>query len=125
MDADLQPRSSATVIAEEDGFGAVMARVRRILGKAVNVLIIGEGGTGKELVARELHSLSSRSQGTFIAINCGAIPENLLESELFGHKKGAFTGAVSDKVGKIEAASGGTLFLDEIAEMPMNLQLKL
>jgi transcriptional regulator with GAF, ATPase, and Fis domain len=99
--------------------------LRRVAPTDLSVLIYGETGTGKELVARELHSLSSRSEGTFVAINCGAIPENLLESELFGHKKGAFTGAISDKVGKIESASGGTLFLDEIAEMPTNLQVKL
>jgi transcriptional regulator with PAS, ATPase and Fis domain len=87
--------------------------------------VLGETGTGKELVALELHRLSERSRKPFVSINCGAIPENLLESELFGHKKGAFTGAVTDKMGKFEAAEGGTLFLDEISEMPMNLQVKL
>ena len=99
--------------------------LRRVAPTDLSVLVLGETGTGKELVAREVHRLSPRNDGSFIAINCGAIPENLLESELFGHKRGAFTGAVTDKVGKVEAASGGTLFLDEIGEMPMNLQVKL
>ncbi|NCG19479.1 MAG: GAF domain-containing protein [Rhodobacterales bacterium] len=104
---------------------AMFRVLRRVAPTDLSVLVLGETGTGKELVARELHRLSDRKGGTFVAINCGAIPENLLESELFGHKKGAFTGAVADKVGKVEAASGGTLFLDEIGEMPMPLQVKL
>jgi transcriptional regulator with GAF, ATPase, and Fis domain len=99
--------------------------LRRVAPTDVSILVLGETGTGKELVARELHKLSNRRNGPFVAINCGAIPENLLESELFGHRRGSFTGAVSDKVGKLEAAHGGTLFLDEIGEMPMNLQVKL
>lgn len=89
-----------------------------------NVFIIGETGTGKELVARALHQASGR-KGLFVPINCAAIPEDLLESELFGHKKGAFTGASKDRIGKCELADGGTLFLDEITEMPMSLQAKL
>ena len=111
------------------GSGAVMKQVHRMLRKVaptdLTVLVLGETGTGKELVAREVHRLSDRNGKPFISINCGAIPENLLESELFGHKKGSFTGAVTDKVGKFEAANGGTLFLDEIGEMPMSLQVKL
>ncbi len=91
----------------------------------ISLLVTGETGTGKELVARELHLRSNRRDKPFVSINCGAIPENLLESELFGHKKGSFTGAISDKQGKFEDANGGTLFLDEIGEMPMNLQVKL
>ncbi len=107
----------------------VMVEVFRTIDKVaptdLSVLVTGETGTGKELVARETHQRSNRREGPFVSINCGAIPENLLESELFGHKKGAFTGAVADKEGKFEGANGGTLFLDEIGEMPMNLQVKL
>ncbi|PIW69656.1 MAG: Fis family transcriptional regulator, partial [Ignavibacteriales bacterium CG12_big_fil_rev_8_21_14_0_65_30_8] len=90
-----------------------------------SVLITGKSGTGKELVARSLHYKSKRNKKPFLAINCGAISENLIESELFGHKKGAFTGAISDKEGLIKAANGGTFFLDEISEMPLNLQVKM
>ena len=103
----------------------VFRMVAKVAPTDISVLVTGETGTGKELVARELHVRSNRRDGPFISINCGAIPENLLESELFGHKKGAFTGALADKQGKFEDANGGTLFLDEIGEMPMNLQVKL
>jgi Response regulator containing CheY-like receiver, AAA-type ATPase, and DNA-binding domains len=103
--------------------------LRKLLGKLAPtespVLIRGESGTGKELVARTLHRQSQRSEMPFIAINCGAIPENLIQSELFGHEKGAFTGAHQRKVGRIEAAHGGTLFLDEIGDLPLELQANL
>jgi len=103
----------------------VFRKVQKIATTDISVLITGETGTGKELIAREIHRRSGRAKGPFITINCGAIPENLLESELFGHVRGAFTGAVSNKEGKFHAASGGTLFLDEIGEMPLNLQVKI
>jgi transcriptional regulator with GAF, ATPase, and Fis domain len=103
----------------------VFRKVEKIAPTDISVLITGETGTGKELIAREVHNRSPRAGKPFITINCGAIPENLLESELFGHVKGAFTGAVANKQGKFQAADGGTLFLDEIGEMPIELQVKL
>jgi two-component system, NtrC family, response regulator len=103
----------------------VFRAVRRVAGSDAQVLIAGESGTGKELVARAIHRLSERGSSPFVAINCGAIPENLLESELFGHEKGAFTGAHTRRAGRIETAHRGTLFLDEIGELPVSLQVKL
>jgi transcriptional regulator with GAF, ATPase, and Fis domain len=103
----------------------VFRKVEKIAATDISVLITGETGTGKELIAREVHNRSPRTGKPFITINCGAIPENLLESELFGHVKGAFTGAVANKQGKFQAADGGTLFLDEIGEMPVELQVKI
>jgi len=103
----------------------VCRMIEKVAPTNATTLLLGESGTGKELLAKALHSLSNRSEEKFIAINCAAIPENLLESELFGHEKGAFTGAVKQTEGKVELASGGTLFLDEIGDMPMSLQAKL
>jgi DNA-binding NtrC family response regulator len=104
---------------------AVRKLVHDVASTTANVLIYGESGTGKELIARTIHLLSPRNKSGFIAINCAAIPENLLESELFGHEKGAFTGAIQGRQGKFELAGGGTIFLDEIGEMPLALQAKL
>jgi transcriptional regulator with GAF, ATPase, and Fis domain len=103
----------------------VFRKVQKVATTDISVLITGETGTGKELIARELHARSPRNKQPFITINCGAIPENLLESELFGHVRGAFTGAVSNKTGRFQAADHGTLFLDEIGEMPLSLQVKI
>ncbi|MCB1777409.1 MAG: sigma 54-interacting transcriptional regulator, partial [Candidatus Competibacteraceae bacterium] len=99
--------------------------IRKIAPTNANVLLLGESGTGKEVLTRALHELSSRSQDAFVAINCAAIPEALLESELFGHEKGSFTGAVKQNRGKIEYADGGTLMLDEVGDLPLPLQAKL
>src|SRR6185295_19270167 len=104
---------------------SVFASIRKMSSSDASVLVAGESGTGKELVARAIHRLSARKNGPFIAINCGAIPENLLESELFGHEKGSFTGAHAQRQGRIEMAECGTLFLDEIGELPGPLQVKL
>jgi two-component system NtrC family response regulator len=103
----------------------IFSVIRKVSTTDVPVLIMGESGTGKELVARAIHRLSVRQENPFIVINCGAIPENLLESELFGHEKGAFTGAHIQRKGRFEMAAGGTLFLDEIGELPLSLQVKL
>ena len=99
--------------------------VRKVKDSKINCMIVGESGTGKEMVARSIHHAGQRREHPFIAINCGAIPENLVESELFGHKKGAFTGAIRNKIGLIQAASGGTLFLDEVDALPLSAQVKL
>jgi two-component system NtrC family response regulator len=103
----------------------VFDSIRKVATTDVPVLLLGESGTGKEMAARAIHHRSSRNTGPFVAINCSAIPETLLESELFGHEKGAFTGAHVQRKGRIETASGGTLFLDEIGEIPLPLQVKL
>jgi two-component system response regulator AtoC len=113
------------ILAKSQSMQEIFRTIAKIADYKTTVLISGESGTGKELVARALHGRSSRRAGNFVAVNCGAIPENLLESELFGHKKGAFTDANSDRRGLFEEADGGTLFLDEIGELPTALQVKL
>ncbi len=100
-------------------------KIRKVAPTDSNVLIQGESGTGKELVARALHNLSRRAKAPMISVNCAAIPESLIESELFGHEKGAFTGASAGRAGLVEAADGGTLFLDEIGELPLEAQARL
>jgi len=112
------------MIWKSEAFGRVVSTIQRVAPTDVTVLAVGESGTGKELVAHAIHRASPRGDGPFIAINCGAIPEALLESELFGHERGAFTDAHRAREGRVELASGGTLFLDEIGEMPPSLQVK-
>jgi len=111
------------------GSSAVMEQLRDMIARVARsqapVHICGESGTGKELVARMIHECGARREGPFVAVNCGAIPNELMESELFGHKRGSFTGAVADKTGLIQSAEGGTLFLDEVADLPLHMQVKL
>ena len=113
------------MVGEGPGFQSVVNGIQTVAPTGATVLIMGETGTGKELVARAIHDLSGRGKGSFVKVNCAAIPASLLESELFGHEKGSFTGAVAQKIGRFELAHGGTLFLDEIGEMPLELQPKL
>lgn len=113
------------IIATSPSILNICKTIEKIAPSDLSVLILGESGTGKEVFARAIHNLSEHAKGRFVAINCAAIPESLLESELFGHEKGSFTGATAQKIGKIEVANEGTLFLDEIGDMPMDLQAKL
>lgn len=117
--------SLGDIISRSDQMAEIFQLIRKLADYKTTVLVLGESGTGKELIAKALHYSGSRKDAPFVAVNCGAIPEQLLESELFGHAKGAFTDAVGDKRGLFEEADGGTLLLDEIAEMPMALQVKL
>lgn len=113
------------VVGNSESMREVYRLTRLVASSQASVLLIGETGTGKELIARSIHRLSSRADGPYVRVNCGALSENLLESELFGHVKGAFTGAIGNKTGRFEAAHGGTIFLDEIPSMSAKLQVKL
>jgi two-component system response regulator GlrR len=113
------------IVSRSHTMAELLAEARLVAASDASILIKGESGTGKELLARAIHRASRRAKAPFIAVNCGAIPEPLLESELFGHVKGAFTGAVAGREGLVQAADGGTLFLDEIGDMPLLLQVKL
>ncbi len=117
--------SFAGIVGKSSPMLEVFSMIQAVAPNDFTVLVTGESGTGKELVARAIHSMSPRRERPFVVVNCGAIPENLLESELFGYKKGAFTGAVTDKKGRFELADHGTLFLDEVGELPLHLQVKL
>ena len=117
--------SFANIMGSSPALRALLADVKLAAASHATVLIAGESGTGKELVAKALHLNSPRKEGPFVVVNCGAIPENLVESELFGHRRGSFTGAISDRKGKFELAQGGTVFLDEIGELSLSLQPKL
>jgi transcriptional regulator with GAF, ATPase, and Fis domain len=123
--AELKDKRFGEIIGACPSMLEVFRKLQKVATTDISVLITGETGTGKELIAREIHRRSNRAGGPFVVINCGAIPENLIESELFGHVKGAFTGAVASRPGKFQVASSGTLFLDEIGELPLNLQVKL
>jgi two-component system, response regulator FlrC len=116
---------SHAMVVRDPAMQEAVRRAEQVAGSEASVLILGDTGTGKEVLARHIHRKSRRSAGPFIALNCSAIPDNLLESELFGHEKGAFSGAIARRVGKFEAADGGTLLLDEISEMDVRLQAKL
>jgi len=119
------PKRYHRLVGESEAIRKVFALVQRVAGTDANVLITGENGSGKELVAHAIHAAGARRTGPFVPINCGAIPEQLLESELFGHERGAFTDAYRTREGKLELAGGGTVFLDEIGELPVHLQVKI
>ena len=119
------PDPLVTLVGDSPAMTALRATLRKVAPHKATVLVRGESGTGKEVVARALHALSPRAAAPFVAVNCGAIPAGLIESELFGHTKGAFTDAVRDRTGLVEQAAGGTLFLDEVGELPPASQVKL
>ncbi|MCB0307691.1 MAG: sigma-54 factor interaction domain-containing protein, partial [Calditrichaeota bacterium] len=113
------------IISKSEKYKPTLQKVKRVAATDATVLILGETGTGKELLARAVHNLSKRSERAMVKVNCAALPEHLIESELFGHEKGAFTGAYQQKIGRFELADTGTIFLDEIGELPFELQSKL
>ena len=124
----IQKRSTTlfrSLIGKSQAMQKVHKEIKQVAATDANVLVLGDSGTGKEVVARNIHYFSDRSNKTFVPVNCGAIPPDLLESELFGHEKGAFTGAITSRLGRFSLAEGGTLFLDEIGEMTMAMQVKL
>jgi transcriptional regulator with GAF, ATPase, and Fis domain len=125
LEKKLKSQKFGEIIGSVPSMQEVFRKVQKVAPTDISVLITGETGTGKELIAREIHTRSARASGPFVVINCGAIPENLMESEMFGHVRGAFTGAVATRQGKFQAANGGTLFLDEVGELPLPLQVKL
>ena len=126
LEGEIRPEGHfAEIVGDSSALKQVLDQVVTVAPTNATVLILGETGTGKELIARAIHRLSRRKEGTFVKVNCAAIPTGLLESELFGHEKGAFTGAISQKIGRVELAHGGTLFLDEVGEIPLELQPKL
>ncbi|MCE9686690.1 sigma-54-dependent Fis family transcriptional regulator [Shewanella sp. AS16] len=120
-----QTKLFRSLVGRSEGISNVRHLINQVAGSEATVLVLGQSGTGKEVVARNIHYLSPRRDGPFIPVNCGAIPPELLESELFGHEKGSFTGAISSRKGRFELAEGGTLFLDEIGDMPLQMQVKL
>lgn len=131
LDGDGKPDSPPArtggrpLIGDSPAMQQVRAQIEKLARNQAPVYIRGESGTGKEVIARQIHALGSRAKGPFVPVNCGAIPQELMESEFFGHKKGSFTGAVADKEGLFQAANGGTLFLDEIGDLPLGMQVKL
>ena len=125
IDSNRGGRKFEQIIGESLALKAVLENVERVAPVDASVLIQGETGTGKELIARAVHNLSSRCGRAFVSLNCAAIPTDLLESEIFGHEKGAFTGAIAQRIGRFEMADKGTLFLDEVGDLPLTLQPKL
>src|SRR5246500_1359731 len=125
VDQDRSPRRFEQIIGNSPALESVLEQVERVAPADSTVLVQGETGTGKELIARAIHNLSARCGRAFVKLNCAAIPLDLLESELFGHEKGAFTGAIAQKIGRFELADKGTLFLDEVGDIPQALQPKL
>lgn len=122
---ELREKSSPTMVFQGEKMRNIIQMLNRVSKMDTTILVTGESGTGKELVMRSIHEMSGRSKGPFVSVNCGALPESLFESELFGYEKGAFTGAEKQRIGLFESAKSGTLFLDEIGEMPLKMQIKL